>query len=388
MCSYIVTLGRWDDVAWHEEDSYSARAVPVIKAGYRALAESPRQLAAFLKTYNTLAELIQAPLGAHQRERVCYLLGSAQAADRNYDAALRYLDEALALAEELDEQGDCVEILIVHASVKRALGLLTQAAADLNSCLAIWSDHAREHGTDVTDCVDADQYLQVLTTLAGYEYFQMHFARARELIAQARSVLPLHGSHEHVAMLDWNEALLARTQHLQAEAYAHAQHALRYFKHAGNPLSLVRLYSLVAQTAMDYAETIAEGRRRDALVRNGAIKRLKAGMEVAYQADDRNGICLLTLALARAERLLRQTTDRVAEIESIIASAREIEDVALLTSAYTALGDEYAAQERHAEALQSYRHAIHANDGFEIPALKLPALLMIKKLEIAEPMSV
>ncbi len=154
-------------------------------------------------------------------------------------------------------------------------------------------------------------------------------------------------------------------------------------------ISQARLFLFWASTILDLLEdpvACANGpaRTRSSLFAE-AHELLWRAEQLAKQAYDLAGLNLLQLAYARFARLRGDNSDRQGSIESVIRTATQVDECALLAQAFTALGDELAGRNtpEPLRALDCYRQAIGLLDGSSVPILALPAR---RKLLIAGEM--
>jgi hypothetical protein len=123
---------------------------------------------------------------------------------------------------------------------------------------------------------------------------------------------------------------------------------------------------------LQLAVTLPAGSDRYALLEL-ARPHIERAERLAKAAEDKPGQGLTQIVRAQYARLHGSSTDRVASIEAVIRFARDIDDVAVLAQARTALGDEYAARGEIESALTCYRATVEVVAASEVPVLAVPA---------------
>ncbi|HEX8037253.1 MAG TPA: hypothetical protein VF510_25585 [Ktedonobacterales bacterium] len=376
------TLTQWDNPSWHTERNYSASVASAFKDIHRLLAPSAKELSAYLRAHDALLRLVHTPMSAHQREHLFYLLGMGDAAGGRYKDAHSSLDQALNLALTLNEPGDACQLLIFRASVFRGLLKVGEAAADLRTCLSTWGKYAEDTGKALSDVIDPAVRLEVYARLAGDAFYQADYAGAQEAVDQGRALLRLVRSHAlEKATLDWTQSLLCSVGKKPDYALELALHANEGYARQSAP-SRIRSHVLVAGAALDRAESMTDRTRSRALIQKQALPYLDSAKRLAHIVDDNAGLGLTILLGARASRLLGYDEIRERQIEPVIHLARRLDDETLLAQAHTALGDEYASQGKFSRALSAYRDALGVLDGSEALALKNPARIRIREIEM------
>jgi hypothetical protein len=377
------TLSQWDDPAWHTERNYSPYVAGAFEGVHVALVHRSKERSVYLRAHDALSRLIHAPMSAHQREHLFYLLSMGNAAGGRYQEAQATIDLALDLASALDELGDICQILILRASVSRNLLRVGEAVDDLRTSLAIWGEYAEQRGKALSDVVNPALRLEVYARLSGDAFYQGDYTGAQEAVYQGRALLPLvHDNALEAATLDWTQALLCRAGQKPKDALELALRASKVYS-SQSALSQVRAHDVVVCSALDIAQQMADGTERNALIRKYALPYLDKAEKLARMVDDNAGLGLVILARIRASRLLGRDEIRERQIEQVLYLARHLNDETLLAKAHAALGDEYASQGKFSRALSAYRDTLGVLDGSEVLALKRQPRVKIREIEMS-----
>jgi tetratricopeptide (TPR) repeat protein len=368
------SLTKADDETWHDEPGYSHVLHRLLVRAYALVQAGRGQVGAYLRASLLLEPWRQASMSLRQRMRLYFLFALAQAAAGQYQVALFWIDEALPIAFELAADGDQAELLFHRAALNRAVLLLREAADDLRDYLAIL-DLAHEHrGAD-----EPAARLRALPHLATYEYFSVDFDVAEQHIAAARALIAqVPGSTFEAAATAWVQADLDLLRGQPERALRPALAIVEVYNREATPISQERAEIFVSQTALQLAVTLPAGSDRNALL-EFARPHLERAEQLARDAEDKPGQGLTHLVRAQYARLSRSTTDRIASIEAVIRFARDIDDVAVLAQARTALGDEYAARGEIESALTCYRATVEVAAASEVPVLAVPAQRALRR---------
>jgi hypothetical protein len=144
------------------------------------------------------------------------------------------------------------------------------------------------------------------------------------------------------------------------------------FIEIGTPAASGRIQSVVADIALDLAETFPPGAHgggaRSAFV-TLAGPYIERALGLTRESQDVGGEGMALLAHARYSRARRLNEDRLPAIEGVLRTARRLGDVALLAQAHTALGSELTARHESEAALVCYRQVLDALQGSDVPAL-------------------
>jgi tetratricopeptide (TPR) repeat protein len=357
-----------DHPDWHAEAGYSPTVARQLTLAYEPIRLGGRSLLSFVRAYAHVHHLPGAAMSRRQRLHVFHIIALAHAAVADYLEAEHWLDDTLDLADDLDDDGARIEILIVRGSVFRALLLLPDAIANVRACLEIM-----ERLGDGLAPYEPWVQLDLSSQLAGFEFFMAEYEAAEGSIARARALIPATRARAlEPASIEWVQALIYRQRGLPAPALVHGAAAAVVYTEQGHPVSASRIHTLVAETALDLAMGLPEGMDRSAQIKL-AWPHIQLALQLARETHDETSRGLALLSRARYGRLAGRAEDEIATIERVVRSASWLDDPALLAQALTALGDALAGREGVAaeSALGRYHAALTALRGKNLRALEV-----------------
>lgn len=356
--------------AWHSHPDYNEDLALALQSAFDSIYLGVRSIASLQLALDAVRPFKSFKVAPQQRQSLCFVQASCLAELDTYSAAVVWLDEALDLALMGGDTWAAIELLRLRANINRARLKLLQGAADIRDALTLLA--ALAGGPD--EHVDPPLELDLVTMLAGYEYFLGHFDEADNLLAQARLLLPqADAAGVEAGAIEWVYAHLFRARRLPEQALRPALAAASAYTEAGAAISAARAQGLVSEVALDLAELVPPTADRLAFLIL-ARSHLEIATELAQEARDPVGVQLLALTRIRYSRLSRPEEDRVAAIGAVIRESQEVDDdVALRAQAYTAMGDEYVALGQAGTALDWYRQAEELATRAEIPAIALTA---------------
>lgn len=357
--TFASSLRQPDAASWRSEASYSLEVAAQLTRAYACLKRN--------RTVEALAmmePLQMARMSARQMMRLWYVMGHAYAAHSAYDKALAYLDEALVQAGLLEDLGAVAELAYLRGSVHGAIQQFAAAADDLRLALESLQALASD-----AESADPDFELAVLVPLASFTFVTACYDEVAGYITRARRLIRLTAGHAlQAAAVEWVEALLYRWSGQPELALRNALQAAECYLQpqlAAEPLARARIFTVVADCALDVAESLPQQPHfaRDRLIglaRPYAIFAVKTARDAENAQEPENetvhGLTLLTRA--RYDRLAGREHDRPAMIEHVVRTATHIGDKPLLAQAYTALGHEFAARGDAEPARNCYRRAL------------------------------
>ncbi|GAC1448448.1 MAG: hypothetical protein PVSMB4_05600 [Ktedonobacterales bacterium] len=356
-----------DSPTWCDEPGYSPAVASALVTAFTHLRRG-HDLVNFNRAYNCLQPVMHARMAVHQRLSMFYVFSITYAATGDYAQALHWLDEALNAAVQLATPGNLALLLFLRGGINRSISQLGAGAADYRDCLALI--HEQE---DQKDAVDPAFEVEVLSQLAGFEFYLAQFETAEQRLQQARtlaSLVPKHGIE--AATIEWIQSLLFRLRGQPELALRPAVAAAEVYLDRGSPISAARIQTVLAHIGLDLAERLPDGTDRGAFI-TLAQPHVQQAIELAYGVKDETGTALACLAHARYSRLSAHNEHRIATIEQIIQIGVRLRDEALLAQGWTALGDELNAQGETEQALYSYRTALSELEGSDIPAAGVEA---------------
>lgn len=356
-----------DDPHWRSDPAYSPAVAQALTAAYTHLRGS-RHLGHFRLADECLRPLVGVQMAAWQRMSLCYVLAITSGAVSDYTQALRWLDDALSAATQVNSPSDLALLLFLRGGINRAISRLSRAAADFRDSLALVHE-LREH----EHAVDPAFEVELLSVLAGFEFYLAQYETAEQRLQKARNLaalVPRHGIE--AATIEWIQALLFRLRGQPELALRPAAAAAEVYMDRGSPASAARIQTVLAGIGLDLAERFSRGTDRGAFI-TLAQPHVQLAADLAHEAGDEIGAALARLAGVRFSRLNGHNEDRVATIEQIIQLASRISDQALVAQGWTALGDELAAQGKTEQGLTSYRTVLAVLEGSDIPTLGVEA---------------
>lgn len=373
MWSYSLRIS--DHPRWRNDDDYSSDVAAALSLAYQDLKSQPHKTEAFLSAYKRVIAHVRSSMSVRQRLHVCYVLATAYIADDEYGLGLRMLDTGLDLAESLHDDGALIELLYLRGSAYRALSLFREAADDYAVCIAILRDQTEEYEeyqNEEPATVDPALELQLLVQLSGFEFMLMRFDVAETLLSQAERLIPqVPGCSMEAATIGWIRALLCRWSGAPERALRYAIATEDVYATAEQAASASRIQTIVADTALDLAETFPNGVRSDA---GAACARLanryaKRALASSRKVKDEGGLGVALLACARYDLMRGRNVDTRANIERVIRMAERLDDACLRVDAQTALGREIEARQNLDSALSAYRSARETAIAYNVQAM-------------------
>jgi tetratricopeptide (TPR) repeat protein len=314
-------------------------------------------------------------MSLQQRLHVVYVLAMAYSAAEFFDPAVGCLDEALELALRLGDGGARPDLLYLRGSILRRRWCYREAAANFASCL---QELGARDGDQAAIAVSSTTLrLEVLLILAGIEFLLGSHDNCRNHLSDAAHSLS-DGNQQPGAdgTLHWITALEERLRGHLEHALAHATAACEIYSALDLPTSTGRIQVVVAEIIMDITDCVPQGSYLDRHIEEARAHINKALSETQSVAD-RSGVGLAVLARTRLSRLCRPSGDdassRVSSIESVIGTAKELRDSALLCQAYTVLADELSARHETQASANLYRQAIRVAEMGDVIALATSA---------------
>lgn len=346
-------------------DSTLPRAISSARA---IIQRNQERRTAYQDAVRVFAPLLRDRPSRQQLMHVSFIFSMTARADGDDGRAFEWLEAALALSQKLPRCDDEAELLYRRSGMYRILLKLDLAAADLHKHLALLDEQRDRRGWD-----DPAARLRARAPLATYQFFLGRLDESEQTTADARRLVEhAHASRFDAATLSWMEARLLRIRRRYDQAIQHLLIVADVYGHEASPTSQDRVQFDVAKTLIDYAAACPPGTQRNTLIAQ-ALSHVERAERLAAAASDREGQGLAQLARAEYDRLAWNDVPRVDNIESVIAIADELDDVALRAQAYTALGDEYLARSRYGIALACYRTTLRALDGSSVSVLAIPA---------------
>lgn len=351
---------------WLFESDYSPTVSAALQKAYGLIAHSSSQAAPWPDVYRILQPMVTQRMARPQFRNLCFLMGMAQASLERYDEALERLETAGDLSVELEDPVAIVEIAFLCGCLTRNQLHLSTASSYFEVALI-----AFQQLPDVEQLAHADTAFTVLVQLAFVTFYQAHFDESVTHLEQARQLVPRTSSPaQSRADIEWVEALLSRWGGHSENGLHQALALVDVIALEASTPSAVRAKLLVADLALDCAGYFPPGTS----LASGpflALARpyIQDAITLARSARDSSGLGLALLADVRLSRLEGRDAPRVATIEHVFDVAKQLGDIALLTQAHTALGDEFSFVGEKEAALACYRESLNALEPSDIAAL-------------------
>lgn len=355
-----------DQPAWRKESGYSQTVSAALYRVYAVLAHASSQTAPWLEIRQVLMKVIVQRMARPQRRNISFLMGLAHASLALYPEALAFFEDACDISVELEDVPAIADITFLCGCLERDQLHLSAATNYFEIALAAFQEL-----TDSTQPENPDNTFNTLTQLAFATFYQEQFDETAAYLQQARDMLPrLSSEPQGKADISWIEALLNRWRGDTSNGLQQALDLVDVIAQQAGPPSVVRAKLLVADIALDRAESRLPDERDDA---NNflalATPYVRSALALAETAQDQGGLGLAMLAEARLSRLAGRESPRIATIEAVFSMAQQLGDIALLAQSQTALGDEFRYSGEKEASLMCYRATLDALEPSDIPAL-------------------
>lgn len=372
------SLDRPDDSLWHYEMDYNPYVAAWLKEAYALLRRTERSETAadgYLGVYMCTRRCQGRKMSHRQLMLVHYLIGSVFVKrDGDYSTGFEHFVTASDLAQQIGDTVSAIQLAHLAGSAARAM----LRCIDATECLLHGLYLLRDMPLPLlTSSTASSLEIDLLLALAPADFVLGAYAQAQHCLVEARMLLSDMSSNGlQEATIDWYDALLLRWQGRPEHALNAALRATdTYVRLASSPaarLAFDRLSAVIADIALDLAESrLADGYESDrdqyvALARPHVMK----AVQLANEVQDLPGWGLAELTRIRFERVAGCAADgRVAAVENVIKIGRQLQDVALLGQAQTALGHELASLGRQEQARTRYRKALDVLQYSEVPAM-------------------
>jgi hypothetical protein len=379
--TFSSSLHTPDDTTWKASLGYSPTIAGALCDAYNVIRRGMGSVNAFEHAAAIVAPHLKARMSQRQRLRLYFVQTVTCAACDRFEDAIDWTDWGIDLAAQLDDMAAQCELLALRASCNRALLRFLDAISDRCSCLDLL-DIQRDAG----QVDDSAAELQTVAQLATYAYFAGQPLLAEGCIRKTRS-LAAQVPHEDfdLASAEWVQAHLYRTYGEPERALHHALSFYNDYIREASDVSRDRLEFFLAETALDWADTLPPGTDRDALV-SLSLPHLQSAERLAQESLDNPGQGLAQLARAHYDRLSGGGhMQRVAALEAVVRLGTELGDIAIVAQAYTALGDEFAARQESVSSLTCYHTTLDVLKGSQVAVLANPARRALLKFQEMNP---
>jgi tetratricopeptide (TPR) repeat protein len=365
-----------DDSSWHHLPAYSSHVARMLEQAYREIKHGTRTVVAYEQILQTIRPLAARPMAWPQWLRVRYVLGMCYAGLDAYTDALRHLAAALAIATDKQDWAAYAEVAFLSGSVKNGAGHFAGSMTDQLLCVTTTRE-LREQAAAAGQSAAPLANLEMLALigLSTAQFMRAHFDDSAHHLGEAARLFtgdPL--TDLAAANITWLRAIHDRWKGSLESALAHAQRAAEVYARSGPPAGYGRIQAIVADIAMDLAESFPAtaptyGRNAYLTLARPYIER---ALTLAREQHDQGGEGIALLALARMTQLTTVGIgNALPAIESVLARAGAMHDTALRAQAYYSLGREFAAHGEFSRARACYRLALSELGGTEGDAMRL-----------------
>jgi hypothetical protein len=299
-----------------------------------------------------------------------FILAQAYASEENLAEAADSTETALEVAHMLKDQPAEVELQYLRGNVADAELEIAQARDYYTASLQT----LRSLAVDATP-IDPAYELTLLIRATAMSFELAHYDAAYSYLSEALVLRDgwLPEAKKESAYIVWLGAQLLRWQGGLNEALSTAIAAADQLLNSGPLMMAGRIQTIVAETALDLADTFA---RQDAPGGRQAFATLarpyaRRAVQLAHETSDRIGALLARLVAARVDRLLTTSGSRIQVVEAIVRAAKRAGDDAVLGRALTVLGKEFEAELSLDAACDCYQQAWQLLENHQLYAMAL-----------------
>lgn len=363
-----------DDEAWRQEPDYNPDIAEPLRQAHEHLAGGG-SMSAYLAAFNSIAGILDVTMSQRQRLAVLFIAALALAADDPPTGALEAIDEALEIALELDVERAQEDLLLLRASVNRAILQIPDAAEDLEYCLNLIT--ARSETGKLTP-TELDTRLEAVLHLANSMFLTGQYDRAEQLLNRAAALIPRVPTNVKAPLyLAWMRALLLRWRGDYELALSSAMEAADGYAVHGPPGMASRIRGIVGEIALDLAERCRNNHQPLAcaafltLAEQYVVRAVELAAADSLSAVDEQSAAETMASITQCRFLLLkgEGEGRIAWLEELAQQGAAHQDAAIVAQAYTQLGREYEALSDISAARRCYRHALSALKETQVVAL-------------------
>jgi tetratricopeptide (TPR) repeat protein len=356
-----------DDVSWWPHRKHSRPASHRLTRAFDLLARA-RTADAFEQVLHILRPCLRMRMMPLQELQVFYMHGVCAAGLGAYSASAHWVNKAIDLASQLEQQTALPQLYLRRSTIARMSSRFDDASRDCFTAL----DHFEWYTLEARKR-HRTLRLSILVPLILSLFYRARYHEARTYLFQAKDLAPLVPNSElDSAMLLWYAALLDRWQGRPQRAFEQAVHAVETVRRLSNVRSLVRLDTVIADSALDVAAQlpVASSAPQRTRYLAAADAALTEALPLAQSERDLPGEALTIITRARLSRL-RGENPAAAErdIAFGLDTAHAIADVCLFAQSLTARGDLRQAQGAYGDAISDYRYAAAFARGVGLPAV-------------------
>jgi tetratricopeptide (TPR) repeat protein len=359
-----------DAPAWHTSTGYSHEARVALQNAYAAMRMAQQDPDAYRRAYVAVIPLRANKLCLQQRMNSEFILAQAYASEEDLAEAAASAETALEVAYMLKDKPAEVELQYLRGNVADAELQIGQARDYYTASLQT----LRSLAVDATP-IDPTYELTLLIRSTAMSFEMANYDAAYKYLAEALILRDswLPEAQKESAYMVWLGAQLLRWQGGLNEALPTAMTAADQLLTSGPPMMAGRMQTVVAETALDLADTFARqdvpgGRQAFASLAAPYARRAR---RLARETGDQIGTLLARLAIARGNRLLGSPSGRIQAVDTIVRAAKRAGDDAVLGRALTILGEEFEAGLQIDAACDCYQRAWRLLESHQLYAMAL-----------------
>jgi hypothetical protein len=359
-----------DAPGWRHEVGYAPTLVAPLTKAYHYLKAARHAPDGYFHAFVAVLPYQSQPMSVRQRLHVEYVLAQAYSGEHAYPQALDRLDAAAEMALFLHDLAAFAEVSFLAGAVCHQLVAFVDARGYYLDALAAL--RSLDQGTGP---VDAALEIELLSRIAALNCELANFDHAAARLREAHLLLATWAPEAQAqqATLVWLEAVVTHWRGQPDQALPLAIAAADTLTRVGSANAAGRIQALVAEIALDFAETFPlaeQPRLREAFVRQ-ARPYAERAIQCAREANDLTGAEVAHLVVQRCRRLSGRSSNGLQVAEGIVRKARRLGDMALLGRAYLSLGEELALRGAREGARTSYAAARHLFEEHDLRALRL-----------------
>jgi tetratricopeptide (TPR) repeat protein len=319
-----------------------------------------------------ITPMLDAVMSVRQRLRMDYMRAQIAAAHKQHEAAVDILEDTVDRVENLDAPDAYAELAFLLASQLDRLERWDLGAEAATAALNAW--RSRPHLDGPSDPLDVAFEIDIRDSLACELFSLGQLDEAAHQLSMAYSMTPsTPRSVMRGARLQWTLALVERWRGHPQLARQHVQAAFEGYLAERDACELPRLQIVIADIALDLTAAIPAAsafESRDVALGGAGRHLVQAVAETSANGDAySHGRALLTYA--RYQRLANANSDRLAIIESVLATANRLNSNVMVANVYAELADELAHSGQRDAALAYYGKALEGYAQGHAPGLNV-----------------
>lgn len=369
-----------DRPEWKQEQAYQVEVAAILGTIFDDLDSSNPIDKPYQRALASADQCLRLSMSSRQRMLVKWVQSMGFIGLTQWRESSDCLDEALELAEQLDDVPSCAELAFSNGSACAA-DLNYESAHEYNSyALSLLQ---RLQGMDQS--YDPDFEARILLNLASNDFTLEMYDDARAHVTRAHALIDLPFAHAAAhdtsrsrqrANLYWVDSILHRWIGIPETALHLALKACDLYAQLpspGLPDQLSTISSLTAETALDLADTISADPLSDARSTYLEVARpyTEAALKAAHEAQDELAAGLALLADARYQMARGVSVDFESLTSAVLKTANDRQNPAIAIQAYTTLGRALSMRDQKGAAADCFQQAIKIADAFRLPSMSM-----------------